>query len=539
MIDEKVTASFSYTDAVRIARTVRKSERVVYHYPPNPRTGNSVNTWSAQCSVQVIERFMDVSTSMYKSQVVEYDSFNKVWVPITDDGIVRMCWLLLDPHDLELADGAEELPGYVVNSMLVGTLPSDGLPICLRSVKAPITTSVQPTTTTVAPCSGACVFTYTYSTKTWAQTSTTCSDGCVCEPPTFCPPLPIGGVCTSTVTLSTECRPGTSSYTSYPNCTGTTPSPGSTTTSTTPDPVACGTQCKWYYSTALHSWYRMDTETYHCNGLCTCDEPTTIPAGDAHCTAVFTPCVPPAQTTQQPCGGMCTWVGTLSDWVQTGSTCTGNCSCDRPSGASTCDATALTFCFPPGGNPSYTTPVPDPTGCNNFCLYQYHSGSWVLQQSYCPLCTCPAPSGSGTECEYRLMPCGFSTTTTSTTTTSTTSTTPAPGTCLRNCCYELFIDSCSPLVLHWYLRSSACTLPTSIHCTPGYVLPVDTNDMSEYIAFIIRHGGCEYWAGNGGGPPVYPHSLGFDGSTKCFCCDGTDFTTTTSTTTIPVTTPST
>jgi hypothetical protein len=540
MINQSDIAEFTYDDALDIARQARKVKRAVYRYGPNRQTNNDKGSWSGACAVQITGK-RDAETNMYPGHIVAFEPYDKTWEPVsynTETG-PQKCWLILDAADVGLEEDSDDLIGYLVNGMLVGsTMPSDDLPIVFRSQqKTAVSTSPEPTTT-VEPCSGDCGYEYDFTTKTWALISSDCSEGCVCPPPIFCPPAPLAlADCTDTITYYTTCRRGSYATPVYPNCTGTTTTPNpATTTTTTTIPPSCGTQCKWYYDPSISAWTRVDVESFNCGAgdVCYCNAPVTVPAD--LCAYELTPCIYPPVTTQPPCGGYCGWIHNGFKWIKKVNTCSGNCQCDTPGAVGACNDTAITVCLPPdGGNPSYTT-SPPPYGCNAYCIYQYFDGLWTLVKSDCPGCECAAPTDTGEDCEYRIVACGVGTTTTSTTTTTTTTTTPAPGTCIRHCKYEPFIESCSPLVIKWRMTSTECEEgAASGYCVPGQVfelkdLPPWGAVLGQYNARLLQYGSCEaivdaYCRG------VYPciirafNCCGYD-----FCCDASDVPTTTTTT---------
>jgi len=101
------------------------------------------------------------------------------------------------------------------------------------------------TTTTAAPCTGRCKWNWNNTTKTWVLDSTTCSTGCKCFAPDWCPNPSTNN---SNLCTFTDCGWFTSDQTP-PNCTGTTTTTTTTTggTTTTPTlPPGCTAGCDWY-----------------------------------------------------------------------------------------------------------------------------------------------------------------------------------------------------------------------------------------------------------------------------------------------------
>lgn len=485
-------AEFSLEDAKRIAKAVKAVETDAYRSIPPRSSENAVKT-GRSTAVQITGPF-DKLLGMYPCIIVGYDDFTDDFV---DVGLnySTLAWLLLDPDD------SPDDVGNVLNGMLVGILPSDERPIILRSYKAPIPV----TSTTAVPCTGSCLYTYTYSTMVWSKTSGSCGTGCVCVPPTFCPPAPTGTECNATITYSSYCTRSQSETVVYPNCTATT-----TTTTTSTTPPVCGTQCKWEWDSLDMVYLRVDEDVYYCQGTCDCVEPIGIPAPIHAYDNFYTPCY----VLSKECGGQCHWTKLPSGWNKDSTTCNGVCTCDYPPVVGTNGDSYITYCLDPnGGTPSYTTQPPTPYDCSGgSCKFTYSAADsvWKLLSSTCPYCACVVPSSPGVDCEIRITGCKRATTTT-TTPGITTSTTPEPCPSNRHCTWNLYITKCVPLEYYVALTESNCVV-TNSRCNPNNPPEVDIS----YIQGLIATTPCDQLTGKPIGPAV------------TYCCDGT--TTTTSTT---------
>jgi len=429
-----------------------------------------------------------------------------------------------------------------------------------------------PTTTTLAPCTGYCLWGWDNTAKAWSQTSSTCSAGCQCVPPTWCG----GDDCETT---KTNCAVNPAATTPAPfNCggTSTTPVPTTTTTlapgitttacpTTTPGPggVGCGGPCQW--KCTYFGW----TLTQGCGPLCGCEKVPEGPCGEcgggfsSNCVA---PVVPPPF-----CGGDCDyvcdgaggWILARGGCVASGTSC---CSCSPPSVPCTvCNAIAKAECGCPTTAAPTTTAAPprpcDPTtttltpttttcapgGCCGWCKWKSDGTGWtIIDSSGCTGCACSPPPYDGSPCEVYLSPCVPPTTTTSTTpppTTTTTSTTEAPcGTCDwqgssgfpgtwsnlgNNCTGDCFCVQPGTLSTAGQMTQTQCAPTTT--CAPG---------CSGSVAYWSCGNGGTAWNGAvdsycGGctaDPPPLPC---LDGSVQQTCCYPT---TTTTTTPCPATT---
>jgi len=552
MLSPSADVTFSYADAMRIGRAVKAYENRPYRFiPPNadPFGGNASK--GRQVAVRIIG-YRD-SNGMFPCKQVQFDEtlFTDNALPTDENtdfftdytdnqsGFEFNTWLILDPADIGLEENDSLLINYTLDALVIGETSNKEL-VCLRSMR--VLTNATGTTPNPVPneCTGECVFTFNYSTKAWSKTSSTCSEGCYCDPPNYCPPPALDGECTTSVTVKTQCREFTTEPTQYPDCTGTTttsttPNPATTTTTTTLDPATCGIGCKWYKSPASGLWIQIETDTYHCGALCNCVPPPADQANDG-CTPVITPCVQPTGTTQPPCGGQCFWRYAISSWELQFNNCTGICQCDTPVGDGTCGDAAVTNCYPPGGGPpSNTTPAPDPTSCYGVCVYQWRDSvdDWVYISRNCPSCTCTAPADTGVDCEIRYVACGPHATTTTTTTTTTTSTTEPP--CSRKCYFYVRILSCSPPTFDWAQVITYCDViaPTS-QCNT-YSRPMDGPTQAAVSAAInAYYGSCDGAIVDTTGGVLPPGLWGR--YQLVFCCDGSD--STTSTTPAPTSTSS-
>lgn len=302
------------------------------------------------------------------------------------------------------------------------------LPTCPTTT----TTTPGPTTTTTPLCSGSCHWSYTASSFTWSLTSSTCSSGCSCWTPQFCPPEDACDVRTDCGRFATT--PG------LPNCSGTTggpttPSPMCTTTTTTPG--GCSAGCDWYAHPVL-GWIRTANG---CATFCECDAP---PGNPRDCSTAHTPCVVPPPPAPPACTGTCKWVwvtgqpGVTDYWyLLNPGTCRSTfpyndgCFCDAPSPGGDCGQVAYTNCYshlttagpspPPGCSPPppppFTTTTSGPGVCDGQCVYKSNGGGgWNKVGGGCLGCDCQQPVGTpGSSCETVLTSCVSFTTTTTTT----------------------------------------------------------------------------------------------------------------------------
>ncbi|MBP3956334.1 hypothetical protein J8F10_13670 [Gemmata sp. G18] len=283
------------------------------------------------------------------------------------------------------------------------------------------------TTTTAAPCTGSCLWTYAAATKTWTRTSTSCQTGCKCLAPTFCPP--------ADATTQTACGHFNSDQTpTY--CGGSTTTSGACTTTTN---SACVTGCDWYCHPA-RGW---QLTANGCSSACPCSALAT-PCGDGNrCGTAHTGCV----STPAYCSGGCRWVWTGTAWEQVSHSCSSNgvsnCFCDAPTGAGTvCAQETQTGCYVHGPNggadpcapPTTTTAGP---GCSGTCLWLTSNGTqFDTIYRFCPGCDCAAPTAvPQSPSAVTETPCVPFVTTTTTTAppTTTTTTAGACGSCTYQC----------------------------------------------------------------------------------------------------------
>jgi hypothetical protein len=300
-------------------------------------------------------------------------------------------------------------------------------------------TCCQPaTTTTPAPCSGDCHWSWDAANGLWNLTSSTCEGDCQCAPPSYCGKNENGASCEST---RSDCLRGGAP--AAPDCGGgstgggTTPCPPTTTTLS---PECTG--CSYYFR--FGRWWLLENG---CNcGSAFCCGPPDGPGDECGVQVVTGCCAPPPGPPPVPCSGSCSWVGepTTGRWVHVGGGCTpGNdgrpCHCAAPSfPGDDCNDRAWTGCYSPTTTlapgatttagpclPATTSTTPDPDSCTGNCRWNWTGSAWELSSSTCgSQCPCPEPAYDGTDgCETAETPCDFGTTTTSTTTT------PAP-----NCC---------------------------------------------------------------------------------------------------------
>lgn len=289
------------------------------------------------------------------------------------------------------------------------------------------------TTTTLAPCLGACDWDWNPTTKRWVLDANTCdpSSSCKCLAPTFCPPDDGEAYCTQT-------RCGRiSSHQSGPNCTGTTTtaSPSCPTTNA----PSCSKTCE-FFSHPVLGWVKTED---NCPFTCPCPYPS---GGTGACETATTSC----QVIPVVCGGGCrfTWVTPPEGepyWYQYGEFCfqsgfPPNCYCDQPAEAgSSCGQVLETPCYihGAGGGGSgggceccdHTTTTAAPGTCGR-CLWGTDDGEAWENRRNCPGCMCLEPDSDPTgECDLRETVC-FTTTTTGgpTTTTIAPTTTVGPTT---------------------------------------------------------------------------------------------------------------
>lgn len=398
-----------------------------------------------------------------------------------------------------------------------------GQPLYVGKAQCSTTTSTSTTstTTTLPPCTGSCKWDFNYSTSMWGKTSSTCSTGCHCFAPSFCP-AGGGPSCTYTNcgTFLADQIP--------PNCTGTTttPGPSCTTTTTTPGPE-CSAGCTFFCHPA-RGWVQISDG---CAVTCPCSAPSAACLGG--CNEITTPCVPPPPPPPPFCTGNCRWAWVTPPtggnfWYQLAASCASsgvaNCYCDPPAVDGTiCAQEVTTQCYVhqttgttttrnPCDQAPTTTTTPGPGNCDTVtCLWGTTDGvNWnnILRQ--CVGCTCSQPPSNPTDtCQQQEMPCVIPTTT------STTTTFPPPCgySCEKcNCCFYCLDQGAG---YQWYIGSDACYDPTN----PGQGI------------------GCQRCAGSGYMNANYPcnqaisQSAAFYQCIPCGACSGGDCTTTTTTST--------
>jgi hypothetical protein len=380
---------------------------------------------------------------------------------------------------------------------------------------APTTTT---TTTTLAPCTGKCLHTFNFSTKTWVKTSSTCGAGCFCLSPTFCPPTGLASAC-----VTTDCG-RLANDAPLPDCGGTTTTaaPGSpcnptiTTTTFAPD-TKCGDPCVWYCH-PTRSWIKINDG---CSSSCPCDTPTTPCTPLSYCDKAVTSCkqivIPPPP---KRCNGNCLWVWVVVGaepgyWDKYVDRCKGtnvpNCYCDAPSFDGTvCAQETATVCYvhtasgtagpgdPGCGYPTTTTNTPG--NCNGNCLWGSTNGTaWNNILRSCPGCACIVPSGTpATGCDLVETPCYIQPPTTpppGTTTTTANPCLPCVWTCRRTGTEQtevVLVRSC----LGGYVCRT-CAQPTVVlPCVEGAIYETPcTPDLGN-----ICPGACSYMCrGDGSG----------------------------------------
>lgn len=342
------------------------------------------------------------------------------------------------------------------------------------------TTTSSTTSTTAAPCTGDCTWVFDVDARTFTLIKSSCSTGCDCYYPNFCPPAGCEVVVTDCV------AGGPADHGTPPNCTG-------TTTSTTTAPGCLGT-CAWKYYPVL-GWVLMSPSP--CDSTCPCPTPTG-PAD--YCSETTTPCV---GTTQPPCAGNCTYRYGDADsgWILESFNCTvgGSCGCVQPSVAgSVCNQVAVVPCDGPNRDPG-PPPPPPPGVCTGVCYFCWSGSEWVFSETNCVGCPCPQPPYAGTNAgEVGITPCQLGTTTSTSTTT-----TAAP--CVVPCGWLCEHPQC------WYLPIGDAEEPTP------WTLILDAGCASETC-------GC-----------TEPTVIGSEGDTLVWYCgaDGTTLPPTTTTTSPP------
>lgn len=343
----------------------------------------------------------------------------------------------------------------------------------------PTTTSTT-TTTTSPPCTGECTWVFDVDTEAFSLVKSSCSTGCDCYYPNFCPPAGCEVVITDCVTGAP------SDHGTPPNCAGTT-----TTTTTAP---GCVGSCSWKYYPVI-GWVL--TSPSPCDSTCPCATPT---GAFDYCDETTTPCV---GTTHPPCGGSCTYRYGDADsgWILESRNCTSSddCSCVPPSvPGSVCNQATVVPCNGTYRDPG-PPPPPPPGVCTGVCYYCWSGSEWIFSETNCVGCLCGQPPYAGTNAgEVGIVPC-----LTGTTTTTTTTTTAAP--CTVPCGWRCDYPQC------WYLP-----IGDAEEITP-WTLILDAGCSSETC-------GC-----------AEPTVLGVEGETVVWYCvtGGTTLAPTTTTTSPP------
>lgn len=448
-------------------------------------------------------------------------------------------------------------------------------------------TGEPPTTTTPAPCTGECEWTWNVGSQEWEQTGSTCESGCSCYAPRWCPPTAYRG--DPVVTLEGCGRFDDDMPPISCNGTTTTSPPACTTT----EPPECEGTCRWMV---------IDFDARGCpvmvllRGTDThprCDDPVTgcrCPTLDAFtlcgdhlggetwslCEIFETSCV--RDSLPAYCNGECNWRWSFvyQEWIQYGGCLPASgrqCHCDPPRWTPDPDDEFCyeekTCCYDardPVCSPCRpTTPPPDP--CGGDCLWAADgSGGWYLKIK-CPGldCGCSDPPFASTDPnELTRTPC----IPTNTTTTSTTTTEPPCGTCEWTCLSD---PICWGGEAAWGFTASYCNSPCgclhpsqvayfaegtpyltvrSIPCynvattTTTTTTPAPCGTTCEWVCLETTCGpigfpGAGTWTLNSSActPPcgcLYPPFFGNYGSViEAGCVDGGTTTTTTTTTGTP------
>lgn len=341
------------------------------------------------------------------------------------------CWLALAD-----TDASPTRPGDVHIGFSAGPVFDDGFSVFVKSDGACPTTA-PPT----EECSGVCRWVHDVDTGYWKKSAQTCSTGCVCLEPRFCPSL----TCEDTLTYCASAPGPPQPVCGFATSTTTTasPGPGPTTTSTTttaaPLPDDCNPVCFWRWIS--NGWANIIS----CGGSCYCDEPPEY-SGIPDCASVTTPCKPIVIDPPPPpfCDGSCKFIydADFGRWVGVPSSgCSSNlnsCRCVSPSAPGSPCGIVFTPCVveDPGECPpcgcycgSTTTSTPPPTSCTGGCTWKWDGEDWQVIATNCPsFCGCyfvPPIDGIST-CQTANTPCSASTTTSTTTTCAPTTTTVPP-----------------------------------------------------------------------------------------------------------------
>lgn len=389
------------------------------------------------------------------------------------------------------------------------------------------TTTLPGTTTTPAPCTGSCLWDYNFTTKTYTFTSTTCSTGCNCYPPTFIPTQTYA--CTS-VSVRTDCGRTGGTSAAPPNCSTTT-----TTSTTAPPTTTVGpgcTGCKWIWT--FPGWVRADTDSWNCDSCTGCNYPTLNPNPVEACSPTYTPCNPPTTTQAPYCRGNCRWIGVADlTWRLLNYNCTSlgveNCYCDAPAHTPYCAEPALTPCYvhsatttlgPPPPSDICSTTLPPPGSCNGGCVWQWWvppavaTAQWVRVYHGCPGCGCPKPAADGSAaCESQQTACDIPTTTLPPTSTTTTVGPTTTTTTLHGPCYCTIMETwtCSGTSLFTMVGFTYIGGP----CADKGIAS-DCDEILCNPAFVSSTGPCpESYNINCLNPPD-PSSYGFPNPAPCF-----------------------